>query len=313
MARYHQHANGFTLIELMISLVLGLLISAAVIQIYLTNVQSTTVQKSGSELQEASIFGLQQLEAHLRLANLGNSETKITDTTANGGIVLSWKNLGLPSTSPTTSAMFLPYLTHTAGDTAGDKKWESNSNTDINSDQLTIQFTNTTGQTMFDCESAEVANKQRVIERYFLRSVTGDNSTGAVKNLALVCDAGRIEGTAVTGLSADYRTGGSEFIMGVDQFKILLGVQDANNQMMYLPSSTYTSLSGTHPPIIAVKIGLIVHGSTPIIGSNEITSFTLLGQSQNLKSDTTRKKLVRRTYESTTLLRNARVVAVSSS
>nr|WP_314233088.1 PilW family protein [uncultured Moraxella sp.] len=309
MARYHQHANGFTLIELMISLVLGLLISAAVIQIYLTNVQSTTVQKSGSELQEASIFGLQQLEAHLRLANLGNSETKITDTTANGGIVLSWKNLGLPSTSSTTSAMFLPYLTHTAGD----KDWKSDSNTDINSDQLTIQFTNTTGQTMFDCESAEVANKQRVIERYFLRSVTGDNSTGAVKNLALVCDAGRIEGTAVTGLSADYRTGGSEFIMGVDQFKILLGVQDANNQMMYLPSSTYTSLSGTHPPIIAVKIGLIVHGSTPIIGSNEITSFTLLGQSQNLKNDTTRKKLVRRTYESTTLLRNARVVAVSSS
>lgn len=294
---------GFTLIELMISLVLGLLISAAVVQIYLTNVKTATVQRSGSDLQDASIFGIQQLESHIRLANLGNSVTKITDGTSGGGIVLSLTNLGLPATSTTMS----PYLSHTAGDSS----WTSVSNTNVNSDQLTIQFTNITGKVMSDCESADIATGATVIERYFVRQVTGDTSTGAVKNLALVCDAGRISGTTISGLNSDYQTGGNELITGVDQFKVLIGVQDTANQLMYLPSSTYVSLTTTHPSIVAVRLGLIVHGSTPILGSSDKSSFTLLGQTNTLKTDTTRKKMVRTTYESTTLLRNARVVKVT--
>ncbi|KND18858.1 pilus assembly protein PilW [Enhydrobacter sp. H5] len=301
--RHYTPQLGFTLVELMISIVLGLLISAAVIQIYLTNVRTTTTQKSGSELQDASIFGLQQLEAHIRLANLGNSVNKITDTTENGGIVLSLKNLGV------TDTIILPFLTHTAGD----KGFTSTSNiNNINSDQLTIQFTNTTGQTMSDCESVDIPPNTKVIERYFVRQVTGDTSTGAVKNLALVCDAGRIDGATITDLSANYKTGGNELITGVDQFKVLLGVQDATNRIMYLPSSTYISLTTSpHPSIVAVRVGLIVRGSTPIVGSSDKTSFTLLGQTHELKTDTTRKQLVRTTYESTTLLRNARVISVT--
>lgn len=54
--------TGFTLIELMISLVLGLIVSAAVIQVYLINVKTSSIQANASELQDASVFGLQQLE-----------------------------------------------------------------------------------------------------------------------------------------------------------------------------------------------------------------------------------------------------------
>ena len=81
---------------------------------------------------------------------------------------------------------------------------------------------------------------------------------------------------------------------------------------MYLPSSSYL-LMATKPSITAVKIGLIVHGTTPIIGSNDQSSFTLLGQSNSLKTDTTRQQQVRTSYESTTLLRNARVIDVDTS
>ncbi|WP_428983432.1 PilW family protein, partial [Paraburkholderia diazotrophica] len=51
MISNYRSTSGFTLIELMISLVLGLLISAAVIQVYLTNTKTASTQKSGSELQ----------------------------------------------------------------------------------------------------------------------------------------------------------------------------------------------------------------------------------------------------------------------
>ena len=145
MISSYRSTSGFTLIELMISLVLGLLISAAVIQVYLTNTKTASTQKSGSELQEASVFGLQQLESHLRLANLGNSVTSITDTTAGGGIVLSLQNIRATDTA------YNPFLTHTAGDTG----FTSVSNiTGINSDQLTIQFKNTTGIKIADRESS---------------------------------------------------------------------------------------------------------------------------------------------------------------
>ena len=68
---------GFTLIELMISLVLGLLISAAVMQVYIVSTRTATVQQSASEVQDSAIFSLQAIEDHIRLANLGNPISNI--------------------------------------------------------------------------------------------------------------------------------------------------------------------------------------------------------------------------------------------
>ena len=301
MISNYRSTSGFTLIELMISLVLGLLISAAVIQVYLTNTKTASTQKSGSELQDASVFGLQQLESHLRLANLGNSVTSITDKTVGGGIVISPENIGLESTDTSKNL----YFTRTGGDS---------NITGINSDQLTIQFKNTTGVKIADCESADVELGDTVIERYFVRS---SSTTG--QGLVLACDAGRVDSSGVkTYASTDtkqFGLNGQEFIIGVDQFKILLGIQtDAPSDaglMRYLTANEYLALSGTKPPITAVKIGLIVRGSSPVIGSDVATSFKLLGATQPLKSG--QPKLVRTTYESTTLLRNARVINIDTS
>ena len=318
--RYRQ--MGFTLIELMISLVLGLLISAAAIQIYLVNVKTSSIQASGSELQDASVFGLQQLEKNVRLANLGNPSTQIDGTTVNGGIVLTGLNIGVPATPtpyPNTG-----YLTRRAGDTStGPNKWTGISNTNTNSDQLTIQYINITGNPLRDCEGSAAAINDIVIERYFLRPVTNDSSSGDIKNLALACDAGRvnkaggIDDTMSATDSRQFGKAGQEFIVNVDQFKVLLGTQATTGatagQMMYLPSSAYLKITADKPAVIAVKIGLIVHGSTPIVGGEDQTSFTLLGQSNVLKTDSSRQKQVRTTYETTTLLRNARVVNVSTS
>ncbi|AMT95934.1 MULTISPECIES: PilW family protein [Psychrobacter] len=319
------HQAGFTLIELMISLVLGLIVSAAVIQVYLINAKTSSIQASGSELQDASVFGLQQLEKSIRLTNLGNPTTRIDGATRNGGIVLTALNIGVPATStpyPNTG-----YLTRRAGDTpAGTNGWTGISNTNTNSDQLTIQYINITGASMIDCEGATAAVNDIVIERYFVRQATDDTSAGAIKNLVLACDAGRVNkagGIATFTSSSDSKNfgqAGQEFIVNVDQFKVLLGAQyttgDNAGQLIYLPSSAFLSIKTGKPVVTSVKIGLIVHGSTPIIGSTEQSEFALLGQlpaDNKLKTDTSSKKKVRSTYETTTLLRNARVVNINTS
>ena len=321
------HQAGFTLIELMISLVLGLIVSAAVIQVYLINVKTSSIQASGSELQDASVFGLQQLEKSIRLANLGNPTTRIDGTTLNGGIVLTGLNIGVPDTPtpyPNTG-----YLTRRAGDSksADDNAWSGISNTNTDSDQLTIQYTNITGAPMIDCEGATAAVNDIVIERYFVRLATSNTSTTAIKDLVLACDAGRVNsagGIATftpTTDSKNFGQAGQEFIVNVDQFKVLLGAQYTTGtnagQLIYLPSSAYSLITTPDKAAItAVKIGLIVHGSTPIIGSAEQSEFALLGQSpadNKLKTDSSSKKKVRSTYETTTLLRNARVVNINTS
>ena len=315
------HQVGFTLIELMISLVLGLLVSAAVIQIYIVNVKTSSIQTSGSELQDASVFGLQQLERKIRLANLGNPSTQINSTTVKGGIVLTGANIG------DTAYKNTGYLMRREGDTGtGVNGWTGISNTNTNSDQLTIQYTNITGNLLSDCEGTDVAVNDIVIERYFLRQVTGDTKSSTIKNLVLACDAGRVNPIPTGGIKVvtpatdprNFGQAGQEFIVNVDQFKVLLGTQSNTaataGQMIYLPSNAYLAIAAKdQPAITAVKIGLIVHGSTPVIGSDDQTSFTLLGQSNELKTDTGRQKRVRSSYESTTLIRNARVVNVSTS
>ncbi len=311
MTHSHRYAKGFTLIELMISLVLGLLISAAVMQVYLTNAKTSATQKSGSELQDASLFGIQQLESHLRLANLGNPVDEITNDTPRGGIVLSLTNMGLPE----ENTEYPKFLTHTAGDS---DFTSTSSIASVNSDQLTIQYTNITGNDLSDCESTDVHNGETVIERYFIRESLPDNKNG----LVLACDAGRLNNSGViTSYAASdpktFGNNGQEFIMGIDQFKVLLGTQThvagSAGVMRYLTSADYlnnTTTPAPKPAITAVKIGLIVRGSTPVVGSSTKRTFSLLGQNHTLKSGEPNQ--VRTTYESTTLLRNARVVNVNT-
>src|SRR5690606_6991348 len=81
--------RGFTLIELMIALVLGLLVSAIAVQLFLTSQRSVTVQQAMMNLQNSSLFGLGSVVDSIRLANLNSSQPYINDKVLYGGVVLS--------------------------------------------------------------------------------------------------------------------------------------------------------------------------------------------------------------------------------
>lgn len=300
---YPANIQGFTLIELMISLVLGLLISAAVMQVYLINTRTLTVQQSASEVQDSTIFALQSLNDHIRIANLGNPISNITDTTKNGGIVLTVTNADDVKTG---------YMTTSAGQagTTGSNGWTGVSNIkDVASDQLTIQYKNITPTPLYDCEGAEVdeGSSDWVIERYFIRLDTNATAKAGIQNLVLACDAGRIDSA---GDIDDFGDKGEVMVPAVDQFKVLLGALTDIDKLTYLPAKTYLELTDK-PAITTIKLGVIVRSTTPLITDTDKEKLTLLGQSQTLKTDATRKKHYRRDYESTILLRNARVMSVT--
>ena len=305
MSRYRANSSGFTLIELMISLVLGLLISAAVVQVYMISTRTATVQQSASEVQDSAIFSLQAIEDHIRLVNLGNPISNINDSTNHGGIVLKPLNLG------TSNATDAKYLTVSA-DSAG---WTGLSNTNVESDQLTIQYKNITSSSLYDCEGKEITSGSPdwVVERYFVRKDTGGKDT----DLVLACDAGRFDESGNIIAGSSFGDNGEVIISAVDQFNVLLGTLADVASLSYMPASTYLELTDK-PAITTVKLGMIVRSDTPLIEDPESSlpaadkgKFTILGAEQKLKADSVNKVRYRRSYESTIVLRSARVMSVT--
>lgn len=154
--------SGFTLIELMISLTLGLIVTAAAILLFLTGQKSLAMQKGVEELQDNANFGLNYITRDIRLTNLNVKSATMNDRTLYGGLVLTSAASSFVDTTTsgtlTTKYPNLPIsitgladnlLTQNNGITtpaSTGNSWTGASNvtdtsdTALNSDQLVIQY-----------------------------------------------------------------------------------------------------------------------------------------------------------------------------
>lgn len=177
--------KGFTLVELMISLVLGLLISAAALQIFYTSSVNSRRQEASSQIQDNAIFGFSQMQQHLRRTNYGAKSTGtfneffMNHLTPQGGVVLTAPSGVVPVTTPPTPVSWLQgNLSGLTLDGAAipvallSSNASANSTSNLkgiaNSDQLTIQYRSDRAGT-FDCEGDAIPQGFYVIERYFVR------------------------------------------------------------------------------------------------------------------------------------------------
>ncbi|PIE83389.1 MAG: hypothetical protein CSA09_00475 [Candidatus Contendobacter odensis] len=76
----YQRQAGFTLIEIMIGLVLGLLLLNAVIQVFLSTQQSARIQQSASRMQEDGRIAMTILNRYIRLAGYQSYPWNKADT-----------------------------------------------------------------------------------------------------------------------------------------------------------------------------------------------------------------------------------------
>lgn len=225
LRNYPKRQMGFTLIELMVSLFLGLLVSAAAVQVYMINAKTAGIQTSASELVEDAAFNLPIIERKARLANLGLADKVAADQPGSGIVLTSAENaiededgnkaldsfrnpkdLGGDPKVPKNitlggSPVNVALLTRTGDQTVGTEtnEWTGASNTSSKSGQLTIQYR--APQDMYDCEGKlalgprkvtiggvkEVIDGQIIVERFYLRAPDASKPT----ELSLYCDAGK--------------------------------------------------------------------------------------------------------------------------
>ncbi len=323
--------RGFTLIELMIAVVLGLLVSAIAVQLFLTSQRSVTVQQAMMNLQNSALFGLGSVISSIRLANLNSSHPFINDNVLYGGIVLSAANISNNKKADGSLDFTINDNLLTRGEIG-----ESNLK-DQASDQLVIQYkVNTPNQ--FDCEGTGLTVSDYVVERYFLRKDKNRNDPN--EPLALACKAARYtEATAKTNRDLNSLSGNGEIIIPrVDHFSVRLGVayDGANGSCNAITTTTtsgsppvtvttnivpdtrldcfsymniedYRSLTGEKPQIVSVQIGLLVR-STDTMGNNQFFDATkpykLLNTNAILNPDDKNKLYLRSVITQTIAIRN---------
>ena len=313
--------GGFTLIELMVALALGLLISAAAVQLFLGGLLTSRMQEANAELQNSGVFGLDYVARDIRLANYMNTAfPNLNEQTPWGGIVLTAlgatgvdANIPIPAAAPFISEGL---LSHSEGETVSttQNEWQGLSNVSVESDQITIQFV--APNAMVNCEGASVQAGDYVIQRYFVRRATATATTGT--DYGLACDANTptptgtapvAKPTAITGFG-----GAGELIMPrVDHFTVQLGTKNAVGNMAYYTINQYRAVAKTartatpaiEPPrIVSVKLAVLVR-SMDNTRNNDIDltqSINILNQNVTLTDTTTR--FARRVYSTAVTFRN---------
>lgn len=316
--------KGFTLVELMVALTLGLLISAAAIQLFLGGLLTSRMQEANAELQNSGVFGLDYVTRDLRLANYMNTAfPNLNEQTPWGGVVLTSTDAAGADANIPIADISEGLLSHSVGTTetvsSTKNEWQGLSNVNVESDQLTIQFV--APNAMVNCEGEKVQAGDYVIQRYFLRRANAALNTGT--DYGLACDANTPTAAGTTPVDKPTVIDGfgdaGELIMPrVDYFTVQLGTQLLTTvagvdtvEMAYYTINQYRTVAaaartaGTEPPrIVSVKLAVLVR-STENTRNKDIDltqDINILNQSVTLTDTTT--QYARRVYSTAVTFRN---------
>ena len=308
---HKRYTSGFTLMELMIALALGLLIVAAGLAVFLSSQRSLSLQSGMSELQQNANFGLSLVTHDLRHTNLNTlSEQKVNSRVIGSGIIFKKENL--PTALQATANLEAEFVTLQNKDT---------DNTTGKSDRLTIQYVPASSE-IFNCEGVQVTNasSKTIVQRYYVAE-SPQQVTGEPTSYSLYCDAAYYDDAGLVGLDDNAQ----QIMQRVDAFKVRLGVKNPAGQLRYMTINEYITAmdairaacatpivedtcSKTYLNVVSMEIGILSR-STGTIGAdanlNTQTSFNVAGTPVTLSGDVAvNKRYLRQAVNQVVAIRN---------
>lgn len=292
---------GYTMLEMLVSIAVGIIIALAATQLFVTNQMSFNLQKGIGDVSDNGRFALEFMGRSIRAGSL---QPMASATAANNTVGLAgaqWPVV-IVDAADVPAGLNLPNnvfsqdnLSALAAPAAGKQGGVGPS------DSLLVQYF-----TLFDtrdCEGRIVPGGNYVLARFFLRP-----DTTAGTGSALACEGGYHSGLAGSALTnfTTTDTGGTVMLSAVDNFQVLIGVGNtaANNiPQQYLTLTAYKALA-PRPPIASIRLGLLVSSverAGTLIGTSP--SFTVLNQAIASSSVPVDNR-VRRVFTSTIAMRN---------
>ncbi len=294
--------QGLTLLELMVALVLGLLIVAAGLAVFLNAQRAMGFQTSMGDIQQNANFGLSMLTQDLRHANLNTpSAQRVNNKFVGSGIV--FVNANLPAGVRTNTANRLTAQGISEDATQAEA-----------SDQITMQFMpDVRGDDQFDCEgNAMVAGRTYVYRYYLDRLPDNQQIEGSLDRFGLYCDSGFYvdSSNSVVGLG----TNGQLIIQNVDAFKVRLLVKNPDGNLRYTTIDEYLALMPVsvvdekqYVNVVGIELGLLVTSAQSIgadASLNTRTEYMIAGQEVELQDNTNNGKYLRQAITQVVGLRN---------
>lgn len=248
---------GFTLVELMVSLVLGLIIVGVAFQMLLSGQRSLAFQESIQGLQDNANIGINYVADDIKLTNLNLTFTEIKPNQVSGLIV---KNTN--------------YLTGAASTNVSGEGVKSSFIAD-KSDVLVIQYKPDQSKE-YDCEGNTINADDIVVQRYFIRK----DDNGSANDFVLACDAGKYkDGVALSGLDGK----GQIIMKGVDLFKVRIGVKDKDNNLSYKTLDEFADEPNTSKAV-SLQIGVLARSLDSInTNSEEKLEHKIFGDKYTIK------------------------------
>ena len=292
--------QGLTLLELMVALVLGLLIVAAGLAVFLNAQRAMGFQTSMGDIQQNANFGLSMLTQDLRHANLNTpSAQRVNNKLVGSGI--AFDGLNFPSSVNTNTDD--SFTAQRASDDATKGK----------SDQITMQFMpDVRGDDQFDCEgNAMVAGRTYVYRYYLDRLPNNQQIEGSLDRFGLYCDAGYYVSNSMVGLGEN----GQLIIQNVDAFKVRLLVKNPDGNLRYTTINDYRNTlmpasvvdEKQYVNVAGVELGLLVTSAQSIgadASLNTRTEYMIAGQEVELQDNTNNGKYLRQAITQVVGLRN---------
>lgn len=254
--------QGFTLIELMIAITLGLIVTAAALMMFLSSQRSLAMQNGLSSIQQNATFGLTNVAKDLRHINLDSGSEFVNRSNNKSGIVFQ-----------------------TIAGVTADKVTKAESGQSImtpDSDQLTIRYVNRKNNTM-NCEGVIVEQDKEIIQHYYIDKLLPSQQNPGDTRYGLFCE-----------VLDEKKTGRAVAIADAESFKVSVVTRDFNgtpadrkdDQLRYQTLKEYIA-APTGDAIVAVEIGVVIRSSGSVHADSSINAnptFTIAGQEVKLSN-----------------------------
>ena len=320
--RRHLQA-GLTLIELMVSLAIGLVLVAIAVQLFVSGQVNYQIQQAASTVQDSGVFGLSAVTKNIRLANHGNAGA-MNDQSLYGGIVLSSQYVDQEATRQGNlhGLKFADKLVsgpeYVSATEVNPSAWGM-----LNSDQLVIMYQAPVD--MRTCTGRQVRGPNRsitelqkgwyVIEKYYVKKNPDQSSDlycsdsffvakGEVTPQRLLDD--QKESLSIQQsetLMGDYgHTDGHLIANNVEYMRVQLLVRQANQNTGTMDVKTYQSLplqAQKRPAIIGIDLAWLVRSNEKVSSAVQ-TEYRVLDRDITVPDD----RFMRQVYSTTIALRN---------
>lgn len=255
--------QGFTLIELMIAITLGLIVTAAALMMFLSSQRSLAMQNGLSSIQQNATFGLTNVAKDLRHINLDSGSEFVNRSNNKSGIVFQ-----------------------TIAAVTADKVTKAESGQSImtpDSDQLTIRYVNRKNNTM-NCEGVIVEQDKEIIQRYYIDKLPQVQQNQGDTRYGLFCEVLDEKKTGKPAIA----------IADAESFKVSVVTRDFNgtpadrkdDQLRYQTLKEYIT-APTGNAVVAVEIGVVIRSSGSVHADSSISAnptFTIAGQEVKLSN-----------------------------